>query len=76
FDAVLERYPDNPKTPDAHYMKAMALLKSNQRNRAAGEFRLLVQNYPHTEDARKALAQLRALGASASTATSTAKRHQ
>ena len=32
FDAVLERYPDNPKTPDAHYMKAMALLKSNQRN--------------------------------------------
>ena len=22
FDAVLERYPDNPKTPDAHYMKA------------------------------------------------------
>ncbi len=74
FDAVLERYPDNPKTPDAHYMKAMALLKSNQRNRAAGEFRLLVQNYPHTEDARKALAQLRALGASA--ATSNAKRRQ
>lgn len=75
FDAVLERYPDNPKTPDAHYMKAMALLKSNQRSRAAGEFRLLVQNYPHTEDARKALAQLRALGASPTTAT-TAKRHQ
>jgi len=74
FDAVLERYPDNPKTPDAHYMKAMALLKSNQRSRAAGEFRLLVQNYPHTEDARKALAQLRALGASPTTAT-TAKRH-
>ncbi len=72
FDAVLERYPDNPKTPDAHYMKAMALLKSNQRNRAAGEFRLLVQNYPHTEDARKALAQLRALGVSAGT-TTTAK---
>ncbi len=64
FDAVLERYPDNPKTPDAHYMKAMALLKSNQRTRATGEFRLLVQNYPHTEDARKALAQLRTMGAS------------
>jgi tol-pal system protein YbgF len=72
FDAVLERYPDNPKTPDAHYMKAMALLKSNQRTRAAGEFRILVQNYAHTDDARKALAQLRALGISAG--TSTAKR--
>jgi tol-pal system protein YbgF len=74
FDAVLERYPDNPKTPDAHYMKAMALLKINQRTRAAGEFRILVQNYPHTDDARKALSQLRALGLSAST-TNNAKRH-
>jgi tol-pal system protein YbgF len=65
FDAVLERYPDNPKTPDAHYMKAMALLKSNQRNKAVQEFRILVQNYSHTDDARKALQQLRALGVSA-----------
>lgn len=67
FDAVLERYPANPKTPDAHYMKGMALLKSNERTRAAQEFRSLIQNYPHTDDARKALAQLRALGASAGT---------
>jgi tol-pal system protein YbgF len=74
FDAVLERYPDNPKTPDAHYMKAMALLKSGERTRAAGEFRILVKNYPHTDDARKALSQLRALGLSAGTATA-AKRH-
>lgn len=65
FDAVLERYPDNPKTPDAHYMKALALLKSNQRNKAVQEFRILVQNYSHTDDARKALQQLRALGVSA-----------
>lgn len=70
FDAVLERYPENPKTPDAHYMKAMALLKSNQRNRAVQEFRVLVQNYSHTDDARKALQQLRALGVSAGTSSS------
>lgn len=69
FDAVLERYPDNPKTPDAHYMKAMALLKSNQRNKAVQEFRILVQNYSHTDVARKALQQLRALGVSAGTST-------
>ena len=73
FDAVLERYPDNPKTPDAHYMKAMALLKSNQRTRAVTEFRTLVQNYPHTDDARKALSQLRSLGVSANS-TATARR--
>ena len=74
FDAVLERYPDNPKTADAHYMKAMALLKSNQRSRAAGEFRMLVQNYPHTDDAKKALAQLRALGVSAASPTTARRR--
>jgi len=34
FDAVLERYPENPKTADAHFMKGMALLKAGQRNRA------------------------------------------
>jgi tol-pal system protein YbgF len=75
FDAVLERYPDNPKTPDAHYMKGMALLKANQRGRAVTEFRMLVQNYPHTDDARKALSQLRAMGVSAaSPTTASAKR--
>lgn len=73
FDAVLERYPDNPKTPDAHYMKAMALLKSNQRNKAVQEFRILVQNYSHTDDARKALQQLRALGASSGTSSARRK---
>src|SRR5258708_5831529 len=32
FDLVLEHYPENPKTADAHLMKASALMKSNQRN--------------------------------------------
>jgi len=64
FDLVLERYPENPKTADAHLMKAYALLKANERIRAVQEFRVLVSNYPHTDDARKALQQLRSLGAS------------
>jgi len=46
-------------------MKAYALLKANERNRAVQEFRVLVSNYPHTDDARKALQQLRSLGISA-----------
>ena len=65
FDLVLERYPENPKTADAHLMKAYALLKANERNRAVQEFRILVSNYPHTDDARKAIQQLRSLGVSA-----------
>ena len=74
FDAVLERYPENPKTADAHYMKGLALVKAGQRNRAVQEFRTLVANYPRTDDARKAQQQLRQLGASASSAPSTARR--
>jgi tol-pal system protein YbgF len=66
FDSVLERYPENPKTADAHLMKAYALLKANERNRAVQEFRILVSNYPHTDDARKAIQQLRSLGMSPS----------
>ena len=70
FDLVLERYPENPKTADAHLMKAYALLKANERNRAVQEFRILVSNYPHTDDARKAIQQLRSLpGAAAGSPT-------
>jgi tol-pal system protein YbgF len=74
FDAVLERYPENPKTADAHFMKGMALLKAGQRNRAVQEFRTLVANYPRTDDARKAQQQLKQMGASASSAPTTARR--
>ena len=74
FDLVLEHYPENPKTADAHLMKGLALLKSNQRSKAVQEFRILNANYPHTEQARKALQQLRSLGASAASAPSNARR--
>ena len=74
FDAVLERYPENPKTPDAHLMKGMALLKGRQVTRAVQEFRALVQKYPHSDDARKAQEQLRELHAAASPPPATATR--
>jgi len=74
FDLVLEHYPENPKTADAHLMKGLALLKSNQRSKAVQEFRILNANYPHTEQARKALQQLRSLGVSAATAPTNAQR--
>ena len=63
FDTVLERYPNNPKTSDAHLMKAYALLKSKQTSRAVQEFRVLVAKYPNSDNSRRALQQLGALGA-------------
>jgi tetratricopeptide (TPR) repeat protein len=64
FDLVLARYPENTKTADAHLMKAYALLKTNDRVGSIQEFRILVREYPHTDDARKAVQQLRSFGVS------------
>jgi len=65
FDAVLERYPDNPKTPDALYGKADALAHGGHRNEAAAEFKDFLARFPTHSLARNAQAQLRDLGPAA-----------
>jgi len=62
FDAVLERYPDNPKTPDALYGKADALVHAGHRPEAADEFKDFLARFPTHSLARNAQAQLRELG--------------
>ena len=70
FDAVLERYPDNPKTPDALYGKADALLRGGHRPEAAAEFKDFLARFPTHSLARNAQAQLRELGPAAASAPS------
>ena len=65
FDAVLERYPDNPKTPDALYGKADALMRGGHRGEAAAEFKDFLDRFPTHSLARNAQALLRELGAAA-----------
>ncbi len=65
FDAVLERYPDNPKTPDALYGKADALAHGGHKTEAAAEFKDFLARFPTHSLARNAQAQLRDLGTSA-----------
>lgn len=65
FDLVLERYPENERTPDALYMKGMTLVKMGQRTAGAREFQELIGRFPRSEQAKKAAAQLRAMGLSA-----------
>jgi len=64
FDAVLERFPDGNKTPDAHYMKALSLVKLDRNDAAASEFRDIVKRYPDTDLATKARARLKEMGLS------------
>ena len=73
FDAVLERYPDNPKTPDALYGKADALVHAGHRTEAAAEFKDFLARFPTHSLARNAQAQLRDLGTAA--APSQVRRH-
>jgi TolA-binding protein len=65
FDAVLERYPDNPKTPDALYGKADALAHGGHKTEAAAEFKDFLTRFPTHSLARNAQAQLHELGTAA-----------
>jgi TolA-binding protein len=70
FDAVLEKFPANPKTADADYFKGMCLVKLGRNDSAAREFRDIYTRYADTNPdiAAKAKAQLREMGLTAATA--------
>jgi TolA-binding protein len=68
LDAVLERYPDNPKTPDAMYMKGVDLMKAGHRSDAGEEFKDFLARFPTHSLARNAQQHLRELGLSTSPA--------
>jgi TolA-binding protein len=68
FDAVLERYSANPKTPDSQYMKGVELMKAGKRTDAGAEFKEFLSLYPTHSLARNAQQHLRELGLSATPA--------
>jgi TolA-binding protein len=74
FDAVLERFPEVKITPDAYFMKGMALKEGMHRDAAATEFRTLIKKYPRSDRAVQATEQLRALGLSATSPTAAARK--
>jgi TolA-binding protein len=75
FDAVLEKFSDNVKTPDAHYMKGMSLMGLGRNDAAAREFRDVYARYLdlNPDIAAKAKARLREMGLTVGT---TAKRRR
>jgi TolA-binding protein len=70
FDAVLEKFPEGAKTPDARYMKAMCLVKLGKNDSAIREFREIYSRYANDRPdiAAKAKEQLRDLGVPLNTA--------
>lgn len=69
FDGVLERFPENSRTPAAYFMKGMALKSAGMRDSAIAVWRTLVRKYPKSDAATQANEQLRALRVSPSTTT-------
>jgi TolA-binding protein len=74
FDQLLEAFPINPKTPDAHYMKGRALVALGQRAEAVKEFKVCTAQFGSSLVAPKCKDSLAALPAS--TATSTRKKKE
>jgi tol-pal system protein YbgF len=64
FDTVLEKYPDNSKTPDALYLKGMSLVKLGRRTDGADEFAELIKRFPKNDLAVKACDQRKTMGLS------------
>lgn len=64
YDKVLDHYPRSFKLAPARLKKGMALHELGERSTAIREFREVVRRFPGTEEARRASAKLRELGAS------------
>ena len=62
YDAVLERYPENPKTRDALYGKAVALMKLDRKVEAKKEFTAFLAKYPTDDMAPQVKQYLKELG--------------
>ena len=65
YDAVLERYPENPSTRDARYGKAVALMKLDRKVEAKKEFSAFVDKYPSDDKAAQASQYIKELSGSA-----------
>lgn len=63
YDLVLTQYPENPKTPEAIYMKGMTYLKQNDKPKAIAEFRTVSKRFPKSDAGKLAIEQLAELGA-------------
>ena len=61
YDAVLERYPENPATKDALYGKAVALMKLDRNVEAKKEFTAFVKKYSSDDKAAQANQYLKEL---------------
>jgi TolA-binding protein len=74
YDAVLERYQENPTTRDALYGKALALMKLDRNTEAKKEFSAFVAKYPSDDKAAQARQYIKELSGTARPPVNNGKR--
>lgn len=62
YDKVINNFPNSYKIAAAHLKKGYALLEMNKNSQGIQELRALVENYPHSEEAKLARDRLSRLG--------------
>jgi len=75
YDAVLERYPENPSTRDALYGKAVALMKLERNVEAKKEFTAFLAKYSNDDKAAQAKQYLKELAGPTRPALNNQKKH-
>jgi TolA-binding protein len=61
FSAVLD-FPENSRTSEAMYYRAVSFMKNSQKSEAGTEFKTFIRKYPGSEHVTQAHLDLRALG--------------
>jgi TolA-binding protein len=61
FSAVLD-FPENSRTSEAMYYRAVSMMKNDQKSDAGAEFKAFLKKYPGSEHVAQAHSNLRALG--------------
>ena len=62
YSKVINNYPKSFKLAPAHLKRALALINLGEKNSGVSELRMVVKNYPGTDEEKRAKAKLQELG--------------
>ena len=62
YGLVVQRYPSSPKAATALYKQALSMREAGRITQARAAFERIIKDYPRSDEAELARAQLRTLG--------------
>jgi tol-pal system protein YbgF len=74
FDAVLDKYPQSPKTPETLLYKGKTLVQMGQPTEGAKDFRMVISKFPRSDVSPMACTELKKLGFNCTVAAAPARK--